>query len=127
MHKILAICLISLSACNSAPSKPSYATPVAWPVAPTTCTPLPKGLRLYGGTTVADIEQLGKISFQEPERKFLETSSSFWIHFRAGLEPSDTVFEYALDEPWEKGVIHHGGLSAFRKNCTIKQEQAWTT
>ena len=122
---ILAICLST--SCAVAISRPPSTKPVVLPPAAASCTPLPEGLKLYAGIPFAEVERAGKFPMQHPERRFLKTSNHLWVKFREGLRPTDVIFEYVHDEKWERGTMHHGGISAFREQCTLKLEQVWTT
>ncbi|HVI57746.1 MAG TPA: hypothetical protein VM619_02580 [Luteimonas sp.] len=82
---------------------------------------------MYGGIPFAAVEQNGKFPMRHPDRRYLETSNHLWARFREGLSPTDVIFEYVQDEEWEMGVMHHGGVTAFRNGCTVKTVQVWTT
>lgn len=122
----IALLMCTATSCATV-STPPYANRATPPLAPASCTPLPEGLTLYGGTPFAEVERQGRFPMQRPQRRFLETSNHLWGKFRVGLEPTDLIFEYVHDEGFESGPFHHGGLSAFRNGCTIKIEQVWTT
>ncbi|MBN8726281.1 MAG: hypothetical protein J0H15_01070 [Xanthomonadales bacterium] len=64
---------------------------------------------------------------QQPERRYIGTTTDLWRKFRDELEPADLVFEYANDESWKGVAFNHGGLAAFRGGCTIKIVQIWIT
>jgi len=139
MHyrSIVVILIVATTSCVTgaprpvATSRPPVAQPVAPPQGNATCEPLPKGLTLYGGIALADVEKAGKFAMQIPDRRFLETNNHLWVHFRQNLRPTDLVFEYVFDDEWEDHgkfyTMHSGGLTAFRDGCTVSTEQAWTT
>jgi len=114
-------------ACSSSPERIFSPQPAVTSAVLTACAPLPPGVKLYGGLSVADVEKAGRFPMQHPEHHDLATDSPIWLRFRAELLPTDLVYEYYHDERWEGGGMYHGGLAAFRDKCTVKIEQAWTT
>lgn len=123
---------VAVASCSSSEPRPSYSNPVPLPVSSSTsCKPLPKGLRLYRGIAVKDIETAQRFPMRYPEQHYLLTTSELWVELRDGLRSDDVIYEYVFDDKWEEEgkfyTMHSGGLTAFRDGCTVRTQRVWTT